>query len=94
MDINSPGFDAQAAREQFRKKANQTCYRYQFGEPPKAAEDYIIIKQKKLSSLEIATYLQPQASSFIERWCTLTNPDDFVKRLYFTLREMHTIIKG
>lgn len=44
FDINDPGFDSQAAREKFRKKQNQTVYRYQFGEPPKAAEDYVIIK--------------------------------------------------
>jgi len=28
LDITSPGFDANAARERFRKRANQTCYRY------------------------------------------------------------------
>ena len=27
-DINAPGFDATALFEKFRKKQNQTCYRY------------------------------------------------------------------
>ena len=54
FDINSPSFDATAAQEKFRKKQNQTSYRYQFGEPPKAAEDFAVLRQKKLSVLEMA----------------------------------------
>ena len=34
------------AREEFRKMTTKTSYRAQFGEPPKAAEDYVIMKQK------------------------------------------------
>ena len=44
FDINAPGFDAAAAQEKFRKKQNQTSYRYQFGEPPKAAADFLVVR--------------------------------------------------
>ncbi len=44
--------------------------------------------------MDISTYLTPLASQFIEKWCQLSNPDEFVRRLYFTIRAVHTIIKG
>ena len=28
IDLNAPGFDATSLHEAFRKKQNQTCYRY------------------------------------------------------------------
>lgn len=28
IDLNAPGFDAASLHEAFRKKQNQTCYRY------------------------------------------------------------------
>lgn len=94
FNINDPIFDATAAQEKFRKKQNQTSYRYQFGEPPKAAEDFVVIRQKKLRDLEISTYLKPEAISYLEKWLGFNNSDEFVKRVYFTIREIHTCVKN
>lgn len=50
-------FDMETAKETFRKNTQKTSYRTQFGEPPKAAEDYVILKQKQLKDLEISKYI-------------------------------------
>lgn len=43
-DISVSKMDFKAAKEQLRKMNTQTSYRNQFGEPPKAAEDYVVLK--------------------------------------------------
>jgi hypothetical protein len=45
-DISHKKFDLVSAKETFRKNALKTSYGTQFGEPPKAAEDFVILKQK------------------------------------------------
>jgi len=50
-------FDTVKAKEAFKKSIQRTSYRSQFGEPPKAAEDYVILKQKSFRSLDISTYI-------------------------------------
>lgn len=94
FDVNAPSFDPTKAQEKFRKKQNQTSYRYQFGEPPKAAEEFVVLRNKRLSNLEISHYLKPDAVRYIERWLSFGNSDEFVKRVYFTIREIHTIVKN
>jgi len=54
FDVNSKVFDAASAQKQFRKTMTQTSYRSQFGEPPKAAEDFLVVKQRKFRTLEIS----------------------------------------
>jgi hypothetical protein len=70
----------------------KTSYRTQFGEPPKAAEDYVIMKQKKFRSLEISKYIQDIPARFIEKWISINDQDEYTKRIYFTIREIHTIV--
>jgi hypothetical protein len=72
----------------------KTSYQSHFGEPPKAAEDYVVIKQKKLRDLEISKFLQTEAVNSIERWVENNLHDEFTEKLYFTLREIHTIVKN
>lgn len=55
-DIVFEDLDHKAAKELFRKMNYQTSYNKQFGEPPKAAEDYVVMKQKKFRELEISKY--------------------------------------
>lgn len=55
--ISGAAFDSKAAKETFRKMTQRTSYRTQFGEPPKAAEDYVILKQKKFKECEISKYV-------------------------------------
>ena len=42
--LSVANFDSEKAHEIFRKMTQKTSYRSQFGEPPKAAEDYLIMK--------------------------------------------------
>ena len=37
-------FDLNSAKETFRKNTLKTSYGTSFGEPPKAAEDFVILK--------------------------------------------------
>ena len=62
FNVNDASFDLQAAKDKFRKRQNQSSYRQSFGEPPKAAEDFLVIKQKKFRSLEISSYMKPDAA--------------------------------
>ena len=72
----------------------KTSYRCQFGEPPKAAEDYTIMKRKNFRSLDISKYIQEIPARFIEKWIQINDQDEFTKRIYFTVREIHTIVSN
>jgi len=37
----------------------KSSYAMQFGEPPKAAEAYMVMQKKKFSELDISQYIQP-----------------------------------
>jgi len=30
----------------------------------------------------------------VERWVQINSQDEFIKRIYFTIREIHTIVKN
>jgi len=90
----SKNFDHVKAKEAFRKMTQKTSYCSQFGEPPKAAEDYVILKQKPFKSLEISEYIQDNVVNFIDKWVRINDQDEFTKRIYFTIREIHTIVRN
>jgi hypothetical protein len=48
--------DLNEARKLFRKLNTKTSYCQQFGEPPKAAEDFVVMKEKKFRDLDISQY--------------------------------------
>jgi hypothetical protein len=54
----------------------------------------MILKSKKFRQLEIAQFIQPMAAQYIEKWISLNNQDEFTKRIYFTIREIHTIVRN
>lgn len=82
------------ARDKFRRMTFQTSYANQFGEPPKAAEAYVIMKKKKFSELDISEYIQPLPKQFLDAWLTINSEDDFIKRIFFVTRDIHAIIKN
>ena len=43
-DMSLKKFDLNSAKETFRKNTLKTSYGTSFGEPPKAAEDFVILK--------------------------------------------------
>jgi hypothetical protein len=54
----------------------------------------MVLKNKKFKQLEIAQFIQPNAATYIEKWITLNNQDEFTKRIYFTIRDMHSIVRN
>jgi len=65
-----------------------------FGEPPKAAEEFTVLKQKKLRELEISKHLKSEAVQYLDQWISLGNQDEFLKKVYFTLVEIHTVLRN
>ncbi len=66
----------------------------QFGEPPKAAEAYMVMQKKKFSELDISQYIQPLPKQFIDQWQNLNYDDEFYKRIFFVTRDIHNIIRN
>lgn len=73
---------------------NKSSYNSQFGDRPKGAEDYVIMKYKKFRTLEISQYIQPVAAQYIEKWLTINDQDEFIKRIFFTIRDLHTVVRN
>jgi hypothetical protein len=92
LDIHT--LDVNTAKKIFKKQNTKTAYCWQFGERPKAAEDFMIVKQKPLSELPISSPLKPEITSILEKWIGINDQDEFTRRIFFTLREMFTIVKA
>ena len=82
------------AEREFRKMTNTTHYAQFFGQKPKSLEDYEILKYKKFSELQIASFLKPHIVLYIEQWLSLNDQEDFTGRIYFTIREMYTVLRN
>jgi len=53
------------AKKLFRKMANTTSYASEFGERPKAVEDYKILQHKQLDELYLSKILKPHVLNII-----------------------------
>ena len=82
------------ARAHFRKITTQTSYCKTFGERPKAQEDFSILKNKKFADLGITKILKPQIVQILNRWLEINDQEKFTGRIYFTVREMFTVVKN
>lgn len=71
----------------------KTTYRVQFGEPPRAAEDFNVMKSKRFRELEISKFFKSDIVSGIETWLNNNPADNQVSQIYFTCRNLHTFIK-
>jgi hypothetical protein len=91
-DVNSvPIEDAQ---REFRKLTNVSQYATFFGSRPKMSHDYEILKYKKFSQLRIASILKPHVIQTIERWLAINDQEEFTKRIYYTVRDVFTIVRN
>lgn len=87
--------NAEDAKRLFRKMANTTSYAMEFGERPKAVEDYKILQHKKLDELYLSQILKPSVKNILQKWLNLNADDsEFIGRVYFTLREMNTTVSN
>ena len=71
-----------------------TSYCQTFGEKPKAAEAFSILKTKKFNELYYNEILLPEVSEILARWLSINDQDMFTGRIFFTIREMYTVIKN
>jgi hypothetical protein len=66
--FNLEDIDMNEAAKLFRKLNTKTSYCSQFGEPPKAAEDFVVLKEKKFRDLDISKYLKELPAIYVEKW--------------------------
>ena len=52
------------------------------------------MRDKPFTKLPIAQVLKPQISAMLGRWLTINDQDKFTGRIYYTVREMFTVIKN
>lgn len=57
-------------------------------------EDYEILKYKKFSDLQIASILKPHIVHYIETWLSVNDQEEFTGRIYFTIREIFTVLRN
>jgi len=93
-DFDVANLSAADAKRIFQKLTTTTSYEKNFGARPTAQADYSILKTKKLSSLPIADVLKPEAVRYFENWISINDQAEFTGRLYFTLRDIATVIKN
>lgn len=80
------------AKRLFRKMSNTTSYSSHFGERPRAVEDFKILQKKRLGDLSISNILKPAVVRMIEHWLQINDDQEFTGRVFFTLREMSTVV--
>jgi len=54
----------------------------------------MILKSKKFSELAISDILKADIVAILSKWLTINDQDEFTGRIYFTVREMYTVIKN
>lgn len=81
-------------KEYFLKQMTQTTYCQTFGDKPKAVEAFSILKMKKFSELPFKDILLPEVVQILTKWLLINDQDMFTGRIYFTIREMYTVIKN
>lgn len=64
------------------------------GEPPKAQEEFTILKQKKFRDLELSKFFMELPAIYVETWLKINDSDELISTLYFTLRDLFTVIKN
>ena len=69
-------------------------YAQTFGEKPKAAQDFTILKDKPFTKLPSSQILKPEISQMLSKWLTLNDQDKLTGRIFFTVRDMYTCVKN
>jgi hypothetical protein len=70
-DIDYSEFDVEEAKNVFRKLNTKTTYATQFGEPPAAAEDFVVMKEMDFKKLNISKFFLEEPAFFIQKWLKL-----------------------
>lgn len=87
-------FDTKEALNFFRKLSLKTSYCDVFGAKPKSTDEAMVLKRKNFRDLEISQHFQDLAIEYIEKWIQYNDDEDFICRLYFTIRDIATVIRN
>ena len=82
------------AREFMRKMQTTTSYAKNFGDKPKTQQDFTILKEKSFAELPISQILKPDIREMLNKWLAINDQDKFTGRIFFTVREMYTVVKN
>lgn len=93
-NINLELGDPNAVKQLWRKMQTTTAYAQSFGAKVQAEDDFNIIKQKSFAKLPIAQILKPQIRDYLNNWLRINDQDKFTGRIFFTVREMYTVVKN
>ena len=78
----------------FRKMNMTTKHELTFGEKPRAQEDFKVLEEKNFSQLPIAQIIKPNIRNMISNWLKMNDQDKFTGRIFFTVRQMFTVVKS
>ena len=92
LDLNRLNYED--AQKEYRRMTNTTHYAQSYGQKPKALEDYEILKHRKFSEMQISSILKPHITQYIEKWLALNDQEEFTGRIYFTVRELYTVLRN
>lgn len=83
--------DINQARQTFKSLNSRTSYSQQFGEGPKAKDEYKVTPAyfKTLCSI-----LNPTPAGYLDAWLKINDQEEFTKRIVTTLREVFTVVKN
>ena len=73
IPINTDTKNMPNAKEIFRKMSITTNYAKNFGDRPRAKQDFNILRDKPLIKLPIAQVLKPAIAQMLSRWLTMND---------------------
>jgi hypothetical protein len=53
-----------------------------------------IVKKRRISELDFSAILKSEPLAMIEKWIGNESDEEFTARVFFTLRDMYTYIRG
>lgn len=74
--------------------ANRSSYNRTYGARPTDTQPHKIVKRKKFSELDFCAILKPIAIELIETWVEYGSEDEFVQKVYDTLKAMYTCVRN
>lgn len=72
----------------------KSTYENIYGEKPKVEDNFIILKQKKFRDIPYSQYFTQEGIEFLENWLKINDSEEFIKRIWVAIRDMHTVIKN
>ena len=93
-DLNMEIKETTNVKEIFRKLNATSAYTKQFGGKPAAEQDFKVLKEKQFAKLACAQILKPHIQVILNRWLLINDQDKFTGRIFFTVRDMFTVVKS